>query len=362
MKKLISTVLVVIMVLSFAGCSLFSDNSVVKLGDYYTHSDPDSLEYDERIPLLGKTFGEGLEDYASAAAYPDNMVYDDAGNMIGMYDYDESTGIAKGYTKLEDGTYVAFPAGEEVNLGKPDPSKMVDIPEGVAMGGVVYGNKGKAVEAYLYIFLPDASASEVVLGAVADVYGLEFTKTSDTVYSCVLDSAAIEAEFDALANAGQTVLSRSAESYAELLMSSYGIVEYKGENAYKPFEDYEDPTDVEFDEKVVLVGNGEYAVYEEYVADLSTLTDVLYGKDGKMVAHYTYYTCTSKDAADHLMGFVDGMNNVVRVSDTVISVSESGDILNSTIASYIGYNVLNDDSVKDFTRMIEESFFSVVCS
>lgn len=361
MKKLISIVLVVVMVMSLASCSLFSDNSIVKLGDYYTHKDPDSLEYDERIALLGKSFGSSLEQYANAAAYPDNMVYDEEGNMIGMYDYDEETGLAMGWTNLADGTYNAYPAGEEVNLGKPDASKMIDVPEGVAIGGVVYGNGGKSAAAYLYIFLPEASAKDVVLNAVADVYGLEFTEKTETVYVHEYSAEDIDKQFEDIAAQGQTVLGRTAADYAQLLMSDYGMTEYKGENAYKPYEDYEDPADIEFDEKVVLVCGAEYAVYEEYVEDVSAVTDVLYGKDGKMVAHYSYYVCNSKDAADHLMGYVSDMSGATRISDTVVGCSLSGKTLEDTIATYKGYNVLNDDSVDDYTRMIEETFFAVVC-
>lgn len=361
MKKLISIVLVAVMVVTLASCSLFSDASVVKIGDYYTHEDPSSLEYDERVALLGKSFGSTLEQYANAAAYPDNMVYDAEGNMIGMYDYDEATGLAKGWTNLADGTYMAYPAGEEVDLGKPDASKMVDIPEDVAMGGVVYGNGGKSTAAYLYIFLPDASAKDVVLNAVKDVYGLEFTEKTETVYVLEYSAEDIDKQFEDIVAQGQTVLGRTAADYAQLLMSDYGMVEYKGENAYKPYEDYEDPTDVEFDEKVVLVCGAEYAVYEGYVEDVTSVTDVVYGKDGKVVAHNTYYVCVSKDAADHLMGYVSDMSGAVRVSDTVVGCALSGQTLEDTITAYKGYNVLNDDSVADYTRMIEETFFSVVC-
>lgn len=361
MKKVISIALVAVMLLSLASCDLFSNKAIVKLGDYYTHNDPSSLEYDDRIALLGKNFGTSLESYVNMASYPDNMMYDDAGNMIGMYDYDPETGLAYGWTNLADGSYTAYEEGKEVNLGMPDASKMIEIPDGVAMGAVVYGNKEKAVCAYLYVFLPDSSALETVQNAMLDTYGVEFEKESDTVLKAVLDEEAIEAEFELLGE-DATVMSKSASGYAEVLMGTYGISEYKGENAYKPFADYEDPTDLDFDKKVVLVGNGEYAVYEEYVNDLSTMTDVLYSKDGKIVGHYTYYTATSEDSAERLYNFFEGVGeNPVKVTDLVVGYSKTGADLEAVITSYKGYNILKDDSIEEYTRMIEETYFSVVC-
>lgn len=361
MKKIISVAVALITVLSlFAGCSLFSNDALVKFDDTHTHNDPDGLTYDERIVLKGNKFADYLEDIVNSAAYPDTMVYDEEGNMIGMYDYDESTGLAKGFTSLSDEKYNEF--DEPVDLGKPDTSKMIDIPGDITVGAVVYGNEEKAVSAYVYIYLSDAKATDQVKELLKEYYGVEANKDNDTTLSFVQDSDYINKTFEDAIEQGATVMAKDASTYSEFIMADYGVTVYKGENAYKPYDEYTDPEDLEYDEKVVLVGAGEYAVLEEYVADLSTMTDVLYGKDGKMVGHYTYYVCTSKEGADHLMGWLEtGTSDITRVSDTVISDSKTGKNLESLITSYIGYNVLVDDTVKDYTRMIEESFFSVVC-
>lgn len=150
MKKLISALLIFALMLSFAGCSLFSDNSIVKFEDIYTHKDPDKLTYDERIVLMGDGFEELLEDYANSMAYPDTLMYDEEGNVIGLYDYDAQTGLANGWTSTEDGTYTAFAEGEEVDLGMPDESLMVSVPGEVSLGFVVYGNKSETVCACMY--------------------------------------------------------------------------------------------------------------------------------------------------------------------------------------------------------------------
>lgn len=361
MKKLVSVAVALITVLSlFAGCSLFSNDALVKFDDTHTHNDPEGLTYDERIVLKGNRFADYLEGIVNSAAYPDTMVYDEEGNMIGMYDYDESTGLAYGFTSLSDEKYTEF--DEPVDLGKPDTSKMIDIPGDITVGAVVYGNEEKAVSAYVYIYLSDASAKDQVKELLKDYYGVEANEDNDTTLSFVQDSDYINKTFEDAIEQGAAVMAKDASTYSEFLMADYGVTVYKGENAYKPYDEYTDPEDLEYDEKVVLVGAGEYAVLEDYVADLSTMTDVLYGKDGKMVGHNTYYVCTSKEGADHLMGWLEtGTSNITRVSDTVISDSKTGKDLESLITSYIGYNVLNDDSVEDYTRMIEESFFSVVC-
>ena len=204
-----------------------------------------------------------LEDYVNSDAYPDTMMYDDDGNVIGMYDYDATTGLAKGWNNLQDGTYTEFPEGQEVDLGMPDESKMISISDDVSMGAVVYGNKDEAVSAYLYVFLSDASAKDDVKNAAESAFGLTLTEESDTVLSCVQDKDA-----------------KNAEAYAEILKQMYGLSTYGGENPYKTYADHQDPEDLQFDKKVVMTGSGEQAVQEGYEKDVTSITDYIYGYEG----------------------------------------------------------------------------------
>lgn len=364
MKKLVSIAVVLVMVISmFAGCSLFSNDALVKFDDTHSHQDPDGLTYDERIVLKGNKILDILEEYASSEAYPNTLCFDDDGNVVGMYDYDETTGLAVGMTNLATGEYEAFKEGEEVDLGKPDESKIVDIAGDATMGAVVYGNESKTVSAYFYIWLTDASASEQVIEYMNDVYGVEFTKSDDTTLTAVADEKHIESDFELAEESGEEYETKDAAAYADILMLNYELAEYKGENAYKPYDEYTDPEDLEFDEKVVLVGSGYYAVPDDsYSEKLSAMTDVLYGKDGKIVGDYTYYVCYDKEGADYLYDYLQTANfETSRVSDTVILEKKAGKVLEGMITSYKGYNILDDDSIDGFTKMIEETYFSVVC-
>lgn len=355
--KMLAAVLTLALVCT--GCSLFSNESQVKFDDTHTHDDPKGLTYDERVVLKGDDFGDRLQDYVNQAAYPDTMVYDESGNMIGMYDYDEETGMAKGWTSLTDGTYTAFSEDEEVDLGKPDASAMVEIPGTVTAGAVVYGNKGTAVSAYLYLFLSDASAMDVVKSSMEECYGLTMTEDGDTTLTCVQDEAAIAEEFTAEEEYGTTFDAKDANAYAEILQQLYGIRVYTGENPYKPYADHKDPEDLDFDERVVMTGSGEAAVTEEYADDISSMTDYIYGKDGNVVAQYTYFECPSKEAADELQEKMYA--DAERVSDTVLLRAVTGQDMQDTITAYIGYNVLKDASMDEYVRMLQETFFTSIC-
>lgn len=357
MKKVISAVVAMALLLSMAGCSLFSDNSIVKLGGDYTHKDPKDLSYDQRVVLQAENFQDNLEDMVNSAAYPDTMVYDDDGNMIGMYDYDEETGLAIGWTNLSDGTYTEYPAGEEVDLGKPDASKMIEIPGTVTLYFVVYGNKGSAEAAYVYAMLSDASAKDQVISAMEDAYNLTLTAESDTVLTAVQDQNAIDAEFSAMEDYGMTFDTKDADAYADILKQTYGVKTYGGVNAYKPYAGHKDPTDLDYDKKVVLTGSGSAAVDEKYADDVSSMTTFVYGKDGEVVGDYTYIQCPSKEAADELAG---DMTNMTRVDDTVLMQKITGKDMSDTVSAYIGYNVLKDNSVDEYVRMIEETYFSEI--
>lgn len=361
MKKFITiTMLVLAMAFVCSGCGLFSDKSVVKFDETYTHNDPKDLTYDTRIVLKGDDFGSRIEEMADSDAYPDNMVYDDDGNMIGIYDYDAETGLAKGWTNITDGTYTAYDAGKEVDLGKPDVSKMISIPGNVTLVFVVYGNKDATVSTYMYIFLSDSSEKDVVENAMETVYGVTMTEESDTVLKFVEDQAYIDDQFKMNEDYGYTIDSKGAATYAEILKQTYGVAEYGGENPYKPYDGHKDPDDLDFDKRVVLTGSGTAAVTEEYEGDIASMTDYVYGKDGDVVAQYSYYEGISKEATDTLMEKCFADADPIRVSDTVVEIITDGQDLQDMITAYIGYNVLKDRSLDDYVRMLQETFFTSI--
>lgn len=357
MKKTLSIVLVLAMILSLAGCGLFSNDAVVKLGDY-THEDPKNLKYDQRIVLKGADFGSTLAATLSSAAYPDNMVYDEEGNMIGIYDYDETTGLAKGWTNISDGSYTAFEAGKEVDLGMPDTSKLVTIPGTADLYFIVYGNESKAVSAYIYVILSDAAAKDTVISGVNTVYGFELTAVSDTVLAATLDQTAIENDFASAAEMGVEVETKDAAGYASVLKQFYGVSEYNGDVAYKPYANHQDPTDVEFDKKVVLTGSGSAAVDEKYEKNVASQTDYIYGKDGEVVADYMYLECTSKDAAEELLNSDNFYTGAKLVDDKTILVAIVGKDMEDTLTAYIGYNVLKDRSLDEYIRNNKGTYFT----
>ena len=92
--------------------------------------------------------------------------------------------------------------------------------------------------------------------------------------------------------------------------------------------------------------------------DVSSLTDFVYGKDGEVVAHYSYYECPSKEAADRLMDYLIGAE---RIDDTVVMVASTGAEMEQTLTMLTGYNVIKDKSVDEYVRMIEETYYSSVC-
>lgn len=342
MKKLTTCLLALVMLLSMTGCGLFADSTTTKLGDY-DYSDPKDLKYDNRTVLNNDSFAGVLENMANSGAYPDTMVYDDDNNVIGMYDYDPSTGLAMGWSNFSDGSYTAFEAGEEVDLGMPDASQLVTVSGDVSLYAVVYDKDGAVCDAWLYLMLSDAADKDTVTTAMENAYGFAVTAESDTV---------LKGEVPSDSYSGQSI-----QDYTETLMQYYGVVAYGGINAYEPYAGHEDPTDVDFDQKVVLTGSGTSAVDENMAGDISGETDYIYGKDGKVVAQFTYYEAPSRESADKLEEFYATAIGMTRVSDTVVGIFHTGQEMQDTIAAYKGYNVIKDDSVDEYVRMMKETFF-----
>ena len=358
MKKTLSIVLVLAMILGLAGCGLFSNDKVVKLGDY-THEDPKDVKYDQRIVLKGSGFEKTVESIASAAAYPNTMVIDETGNVIGMYDYDETTGLAKGWMNITDGSYTAFEEGKEVDLGKPDASKLITVPGTADMYFVVYGNEGKTLTSYLYVILSDASAKDIMISSVKENFGFDLTATTDKVLSAVLDEAAIAKIFADAPLMGIEVEKEDAEGFASVLSQSYNVRKYTGDTAFKPYSGHKDPTDVDFDKKVVLVGSGEALVEAKYAKDITSQTNFIYGKNGDVVADYLYIECPSKEAADDLMASDNFYINAEKVSDTVIRVVIAGKDMEDTLTTYVGLNVMKDRSLDEYVRNSKETYFTI---
>ena len=359
MKKWIALVLAVVLVLSLTACDLFANKAAVKLGDGYTHNDPKGLSYDTRTVLRRESFGEMLESYINIGAYPDTMVYDEEGNMIGIYDYDPETGLAVGWRDLADGSYTAFEAGEEVDLGKPDPDAMVSIPGTVDLYVVLYGKNDAPVAQYTYLCLTDETAKDVLVEYMPSFFGMEMTEAETGVLVCAWDQDAVAAEMDGAEGQG-ALAARDIAGYTDYVKQAFSAREYGAVNPYKPYAGHTDPEGLDFDQKVILTGSGEAAVPEEYISDISSMTDYIYGKDGQVVAQYTYYECPSKEAADKLMEPGVLFNNAQRVTDTVILCAQEGQTMEDLLSAYIGYNVLKDTSVDAYVQMLEETNFTSV--
>lgn len=360
MKKLICVALVLTMLLSFAGCNLFSKDNIVKLNDSFTHEDPEGLTYDKRMVLKKDGFDADIETNVNMMAYPDTMMYDEYGNPIGVYDYKAETGLAVGWYNMIDGSYTAFPEGEELDLGKPDESLMIDIPGAVNLGIVVYGNEEKAVASYMYFFLSDPAAKELVKTNLTALYGFELTEVNETVLQAVEDADAIAAKFLEAADYGQTFEKNNAEAYADILQQTYGV-RVDGGAAFKPYEGHEDPADLDFDKRVVLTCSGEVALMPEHTKYITSMTSYVYGKEDAVIAEYTYFEAATKEDADKLEEVLGTYYSVVeRDSDTAVRVILAGQDLEELINAYIGYNVLKDNSLNEWVRNHEGTYFSTV--
>lgn len=356
MKKFVSLLLVLCMALSLCACSLFSDESVVQFEELYTHKDPDGLKYDERKVMINDSFGATLEESINAAAYPSNVKMDDEGNMIGIYDYDPTTGMASGYTDFTTGKFVA----EEVELGLPDESLMVHFAGNVTLGSVIYGKDGTAVDHCLYAFLENAADKDLVSEWMFTFFNISMEAESDTVLVCKEDENDIRARFDLWQELyGQIQSDRSANGYADNLKLDLGLRNY-GVNPYAPTSAMLEEVEIEYDTMQILTSAGGYSFVDTSLeADMVGRTDVIYGLGGKVVGHYVYYEYKDKAGADKLMEneSTSCFAGFERLSDTVILDKIVGEDLESILNAYIGYNVLSDDSFDAYVTNAEESFF-----
>jgi hypothetical protein len=215
MKRIIAILLALTLVLSFAACQEGT-------GDI-THTTPaDKLDH-AKYTLERTDFDQHIESILNIQAYPDILMYDaTSGELLGMYIYDPETGLATGWTDLTTGERHTFEAGKEVNLGKPDPAKTVQL-DTIKLNIVVYEKEGKATGAELYFYLSDGRDAVTLVSFMSNYFGEPLVMESETVYKLIKDQDAVLKDFAAEERAGSSFFSKNAAEYINVLKLNYGV-------------------------------------------------------------------------------------------------------------------------------------------
>ena len=220
MKKIISILLVLTLALSLAACG---EDAPQGYGDHFSHETPEEKADHTKILLERADFGEYIEDILNVQAYPDILMYNQDGTQVqGMYIYDPETGLATGWTDLTTGEQHTYEAGKEVDLGKPDPEKMVTL-DIIKVGAAVYEKDGKVTGAELYFFLSDAKDAQQLMDFMRNYYSEPLVQDSETVYKIIKDEAAVLADFAEEEKAGNAFFSKNAAEYISVLKLNYGV-------------------------------------------------------------------------------------------------------------------------------------------
>ena len=93
------------------------------------------------------------------------------------------------------------------------------------------------------------------------------------------------------------------------------------------------------------------AILDEFEKELNAWFIKIY--DIELFIASGYVECSADELMDKCFS---GSNTMERVSDTVIESVVTGQSMQDTLQSYIGYNVLKDTSVDEYVRMLKETF------
>lgn len=221
MKKLIAILLALTLTLSFAACQQQEEGT--SYGDHFNSETPEDKADHTKHTLEREDFGQYIESILNIQAYPDILKYDAAtGDLVGMYIYNPETGLATGWTDLTTGEQHTFEAGKEVDLGKPDPAKTVEL-DTIKLGVNVYEKDGKVTGAELFFFLSNAEDGKQLMDFMRNYYAEPLVQESETVYKLIKDEAAVMADFAAEEKAGNAFFSKNAAEYMDVLKLNYGV-------------------------------------------------------------------------------------------------------------------------------------------
>lgn len=217
MKKIIAIVLLLTLVL--AGCGKDTGYD-----DHFTHTIPEEMEGYEQVLLEREDYAEHIESILNVLAYPDLLTFDETGyNVTGMYTYDPETGMATGWTDLTTGDKVVYGEGQQKDLGKPDPSKMVEFKGTVKLGFAVYKKDDMPVGLEMYFFLTDAADAALLQDYMLDYRSEVLTQESELVYKVIKDEKGVEEDFQAEIASGANFYNKNMEEYLSILKLNYGV-------------------------------------------------------------------------------------------------------------------------------------------
>ena len=221
MKRIIAILLLLTLTLSLAACA---EEGPVQYKEHFFHSTPEEMKDHKKILLEKEDFDRRVEEILNIRAYPNLMILDEEKNeTIGVYIYDPETGMALGWTDLETGEKTLYEAGQEKNLGKPDPNKMVFFNDSIRLGVAVYEQKGVVTGAELYFFVSDTKDKDLLQEYLTVYHGETLAEESEGVYKIIKDAAAVAADFAAAEAAGATYEKKDAEEYVSLMKTNYGV-------------------------------------------------------------------------------------------------------------------------------------------
>ena len=219
MKRIIAILLALTLALSFAACGQEGTSA----GTTPTHATPADKLGHTKYTLERGDFDQYIESIMNIQAYPDLLMYSaDGTELIGMYIYDAESGLATGWTNLTTGEQTMYEAGKEVNLGKPDAAKMVDL-DTIQLSITVYEKDEKVTGAELYFYLNDAKDGAALLDFMRKYFSEPLVQESETVYKVIKDEAAVEADFAEEERAGNAFFSKNAAEYITVLQLNYGV-------------------------------------------------------------------------------------------------------------------------------------------
>lgn len=126
---------------------------------------------------------------------------------------------------------------------------------------------------------------------------------------------------------------------------------------------HEDPKDLDFDKRVVLKVPEESPYFtdlkDQQNIDLKEMYKVFYGKENKTVAMYEYIVCKDEKNANDYKELAESSGEKCSVDGTLCTIEYSKDSIDGTIAGYVSFGMMPDDSMDSFTKLYIDSVGAV---
>lgn len=119
-----------------------------------------------------------------------------------------------------------------------------------------------------------------------------------------------------------------------------------------------DPEGISYDKRIICLGDASSLMIQSMAMqgyNVDNIWIIIYAKDDMVVSEYQVIVCKSKEDADQLSAFYAASGQSLTQEEEVLYMYSDADMIQGTIALYVGMGALADEKVDTYVEFMKTS-------